>query len=303
MVLLTMPVFFPVIVHLGLDPVWFGIIIVCVVEIGLISPPVGMNMFVLKSLLPHVLDRHRLPRGDALHVGRRDPARHPGGLPHHLPLASEPDALTVTATPSEPGRGTPGRALAWLAAAALLVIAWLSHLFATGLLLGALMGFTLQPVYDRLARWSRRPLLASVVTVLATGLVIVGAVVGFVSSFVTQAVALIGAAREGLKPGGALLGWLNAGDGLARPLRPLHREADRAPPERGRRDRLRVGRRGGHGGLGHLHDPARALLRAAHHARDPPPLAAHRHDARGRLRRCARSTPARCWRSSGGSGA
>jgi C4-dicarboxylate transporter, DctM subunit len=54
MILLTMPVFFPVIVHLGFDPVWFGIIIVCVVEIGLISPPVGMNMFVLKTLLPHV---------------------------------------------------------------------------------------------------------------------------------------------------------------------------------------------------------------------------------------------------------
>jgi tripartite ATP-independent transporter DctM subunit len=54
MVLLTMPVFFPLIVHLGLDPVWFGIIIVCVVEIGLISPPVGMNMFVLKTLLPQV---------------------------------------------------------------------------------------------------------------------------------------------------------------------------------------------------------------------------------------------------------
>ncbi len=54
MVLLTMPVFFPVIVHLGFDPVWFGIIIVCVVEIGLISPPVGMNMFVLKTLLPEV---------------------------------------------------------------------------------------------------------------------------------------------------------------------------------------------------------------------------------------------------------
>jgi C4-dicarboxylate transporter DctM subunit len=54
MVLLTMPVFFPVVVHLGFDPVWFGIIIVCVVEIGLISPPVGMNMFVLKTLLPDV---------------------------------------------------------------------------------------------------------------------------------------------------------------------------------------------------------------------------------------------------------
>jgi C4-dicarboxylate transporter DctM subunit len=54
MVLLTIPVFFPVIVQLGFDPVWFGIIIVCVVEIGLISPPVGMNMFVLKALLPEV---------------------------------------------------------------------------------------------------------------------------------------------------------------------------------------------------------------------------------------------------------
>jgi tripartite ATP-independent transporter DctM subunit len=54
MILLTMPVFFPVIVQLGFDPVWFGIIIVCVVEIGLISPPVGMNMFVLKTLLPEV---------------------------------------------------------------------------------------------------------------------------------------------------------------------------------------------------------------------------------------------------------
>lgn len=54
MVLLTLPVFFPIIVHLGYDPIWFGILIVVVVEIGLISPPVGMNLFVLKTLLPHV---------------------------------------------------------------------------------------------------------------------------------------------------------------------------------------------------------------------------------------------------------
>lgn len=54
MILLTVPVFFPLVVHLGFDPVWFGIIIVVVVEIGLISPPVGMNIFVLKSLLPDV---------------------------------------------------------------------------------------------------------------------------------------------------------------------------------------------------------------------------------------------------------
>lgn len=116
----------------------------------------------------------------------------------------------MAATLPEPGRGAPGRALAWLAVAALLAIAWLSHLFATGLLLGALAGFTLQPMYDRLARWSRRPLLASVTLVLATGTVILGAVVAFVSSFVTQALALIAAAREGLKPGGALSGWLEA---------------------------------------------------------------------------------------------
>ena len=54
MILLTVPLFFPLIVHMGLDPVWFGILIVVVVEIGLISPPVGMNMFVLKTLLPEV---------------------------------------------------------------------------------------------------------------------------------------------------------------------------------------------------------------------------------------------------------
>jgi C4-dicarboxylate transporter, DctM subunit len=54
MVLLTLPVFFPVVVQLGFDPVWFGVVIVCVVEIGLISPPVGMNLFVAKSLLPEV---------------------------------------------------------------------------------------------------------------------------------------------------------------------------------------------------------------------------------------------------------
>jgi tripartite ATP-independent transporter DctM subunit len=54
MILLTVPVFFPLVVSLGFDPVWFGIIIVVVVQIGLISPPVGMNMFVVKSMLSGV---------------------------------------------------------------------------------------------------------------------------------------------------------------------------------------------------------------------------------------------------------
>jgi len=54
MVLLTLPVFFPIVTQLGFDPVWFGVLIVLVVQIGLISPPVGMNLFVLNALLPTV---------------------------------------------------------------------------------------------------------------------------------------------------------------------------------------------------------------------------------------------------------
>jgi tripartite ATP-independent transporter DctM subunit len=54
MILLTVPLFFPLVTHLGLDPVWFGIVVVVVVEISLITPPVGLNVFVLRTLLPGV---------------------------------------------------------------------------------------------------------------------------------------------------------------------------------------------------------------------------------------------------------
>jgi C4-dicarboxylate transporter, DctM subunit len=54
MVLLTIPLFFPIVVSLGFDPVWFGVLIVMIVQIGLISPPVGMNLFVLNALIPDV---------------------------------------------------------------------------------------------------------------------------------------------------------------------------------------------------------------------------------------------------------
>jgi tripartite ATP-independent transporter DctM subunit len=54
MVLLTIPVFFPIVTGLGFDPVWFGVLIVLVVQIGLVSPPVGMNLFVLNTLLKEV---------------------------------------------------------------------------------------------------------------------------------------------------------------------------------------------------------------------------------------------------------
>lgn len=51
MILLTVPIFAPIIVSLGFDLIWFGIIVVIVVEIGLITPPIGMNVFVLKSVM------------------------------------------------------------------------------------------------------------------------------------------------------------------------------------------------------------------------------------------------------------
>jgi C4-dicarboxylate transporter DctM subunit len=50
MILLTVPVIFPVITQLGFDPIWFGVIVVMVVELGMIMPPIGMNVFVINSL-------------------------------------------------------------------------------------------------------------------------------------------------------------------------------------------------------------------------------------------------------------
>ncbi len=54
MMLLTVPIFFPLVTSLGFDPVWFGIIVVVVTEISLITPPVGLNVFVLKGVLGDV---------------------------------------------------------------------------------------------------------------------------------------------------------------------------------------------------------------------------------------------------------
>ncbi|MDC0739560.1 TRAP transporter large permease [Cognatishimia sp. SS12] len=54
MILLTVPVFFPLVTSMGYDPVWFGILIVVVVEMALISPPMGMNVFVIKGMAPEV---------------------------------------------------------------------------------------------------------------------------------------------------------------------------------------------------------------------------------------------------------
>ncbi len=54
LILLTVPVFYPVIVNLNLDPLWFGVLIVLVTQIGVITPPVGANVFVIKSIFPNI---------------------------------------------------------------------------------------------------------------------------------------------------------------------------------------------------------------------------------------------------------
>ena len=53
-VILTVPIIFPLVKEMGFDPIWFGIIIVMTVELGLIHPPVGMNIFVIKSVLEDI---------------------------------------------------------------------------------------------------------------------------------------------------------------------------------------------------------------------------------------------------------
>lgn len=54
MLLLTVPIFFPLVVSLGFDPIWFGIVVVVVVEISLITPPAGLNVFILKGVVGDV---------------------------------------------------------------------------------------------------------------------------------------------------------------------------------------------------------------------------------------------------------
>jgi C4-dicarboxylate transporter DctM subunit len=54
MVLLTIPIFFPVVMSLGFDPIWFGIIIVRVMEMAMITPPIGMNVYIISGIAPDV---------------------------------------------------------------------------------------------------------------------------------------------------------------------------------------------------------------------------------------------------------
>lgn len=63
MILLTVPIVFPVIVTLGFDPIWFGVLVVTITEISLITPPIGMNLFIIKGVVGDDLPTAKIMRG------------------------------------------------------------------------------------------------------------------------------------------------------------------------------------------------------------------------------------------------
>ncbi len=54
LVVVTIPIFFPLVMKLGFDPIWFGVIIVLIAEMGVITPPVGVNVFIIKGIAPDI---------------------------------------------------------------------------------------------------------------------------------------------------------------------------------------------------------------------------------------------------------
>jgi len=54
MIMLTIPIFFPVVQALGFDPIWFGVVIVLITEMGVITPPVGVNVYVVYGVAKDV---------------------------------------------------------------------------------------------------------------------------------------------------------------------------------------------------------------------------------------------------------
>ena len=75
MVLITVPVFQPIVTKFGYDPIWFAIIVVVMVEVGLIHPPVGMNLFVIQAQAPDVQDHQHLSRHHSVPDRAADPDR------------------------------------------------------------------------------------------------------------------------------------------------------------------------------------------------------------------------------------
>lgn len=95
------------------------------------------------------------------------------------------------------------RALGWLVVGAIAAIAWLARPFATGVLLGAVMAFMLEPLYHRLVRRKRRPSAAAFTIVLLSGVAVVGALGGFLTLFITRVAAFAQASSRQLGTGGS----------------------------------------------------------------------------------------------------
>jgi predicted PurR-regulated permease PerM len=94
--------------------------------------------------------------------------------------------------------------LGWLAVAAVAIIFWLARPFVMGMLLGALMAFTLEPLYEREVRSHGRPILWALTAVITTGVLVLAVAVGFVTLFVTRLAGFATDMRKALSPGGAL---------------------------------------------------------------------------------------------------
>jgi predicted PurR-regulated permease PerM len=108
------------------------------------------------------------------------------------------------------------QALGWLVLVAVAAIGWLALPFATGLLLGAVMAFMLEPLYRLLVRHRGRPSAAAVSVVLSSGVVVVAAIAGLITLFVERAAAFAQALNGQLSAGGpnserieTVMGWLS----------------------------------------------------------------------------------------------
>ena len=100
------------------------------------------------------------------------------------------------------------RALGWLAVAAVAVVVWLAEPFVLSMLLGALMAFILEPLYERVGRG--RPGPWAVATVIATGFLVLVVAIGFIALFVTRLAGFANDLRTALSPGGTLASSLDA---------------------------------------------------------------------------------------------
>ena len=63
LVTLTVPVFYPMVLKMGVDPIWFGVTIVLITEMGAITPPVGINVYVIAGIVPPDISMETIFKG------------------------------------------------------------------------------------------------------------------------------------------------------------------------------------------------------------------------------------------------